>query len=292
MKALLLFVFISFASQVSAKTDLVIFSYDRPLQLHACLESIYQHVSNVDQIVIIYRSSEKGFSSAYEKVKQDFPGTCWYLQSHQAENDFKNLVLNAVYNNKANYVAFVVDDIIIKDAIDLAECETYLQMTGAYGFHLRLGHHLNFCYSCNSFQAVPPNLHVDKEIYSWKFSQGSFDWKYPNCLDMTVYNKQEIEADLRLISFQNPNTFEGAWMRLAKFDKIGLFYSSSKLVNIPLNVVSTFKNRQMNLFSKQVLLEKYNAGLKIDIRPLYQIQNCSAHIEYEPSFINRYPSNL
>jgi len=43
----------------------------------------------------------------------------------------------------------------------------------------------------------------------------------------------------------------------------------------------------MELYTPKELLEKFEEGLKIDIKPLYQMQNKAVHTEYEPTFILR-----
>ncbi|MBS0637365.1 MAG: hypothetical protein JSS12_07625, partial [Verrucomicrobia bacterium] len=44
------------------QVDLVVFSFDRPMQLYAFLESLETYVSNPHQIHVIYRCTDKQFS--------------------------------------------------------------------------------------------------------------------------------------------------------------------------------------------------------------------------------------
>jgi hypothetical protein len=267
-----------------ADADLVVFSYDRPLQLQACLESIQNYASNISALSVIYRCSSPSFAQAYEKLKVDFPHVCWHLQS--TEKDFKPIVLSTVFNQSARYVAFVVDDIIMKDHVNFAHCIEAMEKTGAYGFYLKLGTHVDYCYTMNCAQGVPPYIELGDQICAWQFNVGTADWKYPNSVDMTLYKKAEIEKDLGSLDFENPYAFESNWAKRANYKKVGLFYTHSKSVNIPLNIVGVYeKSRHMSGFSKEELLEKFNAGLKIDIQPFYQIENNAAHMEYEPKFI-------
>jgi hypothetical protein len=65
------------------------------------------------------------------------------------------------------------------------------------------------------------------------------------------------------------------------------------MVNITMNMVQYYYNKAVvcnrcnNSLTTEQLLEKFNAGLKIDIRPLFSLQNNSKHIEYVPTFIVR-----
>jgi len=60
------------------------------------------------------------------------------------------------------------------------------------------------------------------------------------------------------------------------------------MVNLPLNrVQNDFHNAHMDFMSSQEMLNIFNDGKKIDTRPLHQINNLDAHMEYEPTFIER-----
>ncbi len=56
-----------------------------------------------------------------------------------AEQDFKSLVIHTLKSTENRFMLFAVDDIIIKDNINLSDCISYLKQTEAFGFYLRLG---------------------------------------------------------------------------------------------------------------------------------------------------------
>jgi hypothetical protein len=58
-------------------------------------------------------------------------------------------------------------------------------------------------------------------------------------------------------------------------------------VNIPMNIVGRTGNPHMNYLNAEELLLKFNQGLKIDIEPLYKVENHSPHIDYIPEFVLR-----
>ncbi len=267
--------------------DLIVFSYNRPLQLYGFLESLQAHTKHCGQITVIYRTDEEAFARAYEEVKEQFPSVVFYQQSQEPLADFKPLVLQAFAEGRSNYVVFAVDDIIVKDAIDFRECITALKETGAYGFYLRLGTHLDYCYMLDRPQAVPQAISLQQDICAWQFKVGQADWQYPNCLDMTLYSKEEIKQDLKELEFVHPNNLEALWAARADLNKVGLCYEKSKIVNIPLSLVNPSSNRNMNSYSAEELLTLFNQGLKIDVVPLFQIENKAAHMEYNPTFIKR-----
>lgn len=271
------------------KADLVVFSYDRPLQLYAFLESMQKYVTGIGQLSVIYRASSELFKKGYELVRADFPQALFYLQGSNPAHDFKPLTLKAAFESPSAYILFAVDDIVVKDTVDLEQCIDALERYGAYAFFLRLGKHLNYCYALNRAQPLPPLMQEDADIYSWRFSDAAFDWRYPHTVDLTLYRKRDIEGDLKTISYTTPNTLEGAWSSRAHtmLAKKGLCFGRSKMVNLPLNrVQNEYPNRAMSI-SPQELLAQFEAGKKMDIALLDRIENRSAHMEYVPTFIDR-----
>lgn len=268
--------------------DLVIFSYDRPLQLYALLESIDTYVTGLETVTVIYRASDQHYTNAYQQVHANFPTVFFTKQGITPKEDFKRLTLDAVFESPTKYILFAVDDNIFTGPVDMAECIQIVEQTNAYGFFLRLGTHLTHCYSQNCKQPVPPMIELNDTFCAWQFDQGTQDWGYPHTVDCTIYRKADIADDIRTLNYNTPNTFEGTWAgRTYRIrSRLGLCYKHTKVINIPLNMVQNdLNNRNMNSFSPAELLTIFNDGFKMDINPLYQINNISAHIEYEPTFI-------
>ena len=134
------------ASSVSQKADLVIFSFNRPLQLYALLESIKNYCHGVGEIHVIYRASDDHFDHGYAMVKQDFTAIRYHKQGENPHQDFKPLTLSAVFESPSPYIIFAVDDIVVKENVDLTECISALEKYNAYGFYLRNGTNLTNCY--------------------------------------------------------------------------------------------------------------------------------------------------
>src|SRR5687768_10696121 len=173
------------ATTEQLKTDMVIFSYDRPLQLYALLESLYLYTTDINSIAVVYRTSNDRYEQAFNIVALQFPEVRFLHQ--QSIDDFKTLTIAAIEDSYSDYIVFAVDDNIVKDTISFSECIEWLERTNAYGFYLKLGTHLNYCYTENKPQAVPPHNHIYDTIYSWEFDLGEKDWNYPNTVDMTLY---------------------------------------------------------------------------------------------------------
>lgn len=277
-------------NEIQTHADLVAFSYDRPMQLFALLESICTYISGIENMYVICRASDERYSKAYEIVQNSFPYVTFVYQGEDPSNDFKFLLMHVLTACRGAYLLFAVDDIIVKDFVDISECIAVLEKTGAYGFFLRLGSHVTECYPYACKQRVPILNNVENDIYSWEFVSCEHDWGYPHTVDMTLYRKQGVEQDIEMLQFSSPNTLEGRWASCIYhvIHRQGLCYADSKIINVPLNRVQhDYENRHMDLFSSHELLELFEQGLKIDIEPLFKISNQSAHMPYQPTFIPR-----
>ncbi len=272
--------------------DILVFSYNRPLQLYAFLESLKRYASNVGSVFVLYRSSNASIEDSYKEVAQAFSETIFIKQSHEkAHEQFKPFVLSLLFNNDetdSRYIAFAVDDIIIKEEIDFTNAIHLLKQYDAYGFYFRLGNHINYCYMLDIQHGLPdPFFEMKNEVCLWRFDKGESGWNYPNNLDFTLYSKEKIKPAIESISFNTPNEFEAYWHLVADHSQIGICFKNSKIVNLPLNIVSEFNNRCNYSYSAAVLEDFFNQGMKIDIEIFRGIKNTSPHLDYDVKFTNR-----
>ncbi len=275
------------APPIRERVDLLAFSFDRPLQLYSLLESIDRYVSGLDKIRVLYRASEERYEKGYEEVKRAYPHIQFIRQSPEPRKDFKPLVLKAVFDSPSEYIVFAVDDIVVKDFVDVKGCAELMKKTGAYGFYLRFGSHTNHCYMNGQPQAIPPSFSLGNAAYAWHFQAGQFDWAFPHSLDMTLYRKGDLKTIFEKMKYKTPNQLEWSWAQKGAKSPIGLYFEHSKIVNLPLNIVNPSDCRHMNFLTTDEMLAKFNEGLKIDIDPLFRIENPSPHFEYTPEFIVR-----
>ncbi len=290
-KLLLTMLFLSAGKRIQEQkqADLVVFSYNRPLQLYAFLESLYKFTSGLGDVTVIYRTDDE-YSCGYDELQQEFHNVHFWQQGAEPELDFKNLTLTATFETPNDYVFFAVDDMIVTEEIDLTRCTALLEQELAYGFYLRLGKNITYNYMERKSCRLPRGMEVEAEIFRWKFKDGTGPWGYPHTVDMTLFAKEDIKQTLSDLPFINPNTFEARWARLKPLKSDGLCFLHSKVVNIPINLVQDvfLHNNNMNLYSTKELQERFEAGLKIDVARLAGINNSSPHIDYEPEFIARH----
>lgn len=281
--------FVCFFAQAE-DVDLIIYSYDRPMQLYALLESLDVYTQHLGSVQVIYLVSDNKYEVGYQKVWQQFPQVKVLKQGASPKSDFKPLTMQALGACQNDYMLFAVDDIIVKDHIDFDDCISQMKKHNAYGFYLRLGKHLTHCYTMSRAQCVPRFIKDDASICLWQFAQGQLDWGYPHTVDMAIYSRRRVQKQLDQIPFSSPNYLEGRWAGNARpiMGQYGICYADTKIVNLPLNrVQNTHGNKHMHLMTAAELLSIFMQGKKIDITPLYKIKNKAAHMEYEPSYVAR-----
>ncbi|MFC1894839.1 hypothetical protein ACFLYH_02725, partial [Candidatus Dependentiae bacterium] len=270
--------------------DLILFSYDRPMQLMAFLESIEKNVEGIGSIFVIYRSSDGEYEKGYKIVKDTFEFVK-FLKQENPPYDFKELLLYSVFDNSSSdYFSFGVDDMIVTDPINFSECIDYLEEEKAYCFSLRLGTNIVRCYTINQDCGNPLFTKIENGIYKWQFCQGKGDWSLAASTDMTVYRKKDFNDLFNNLEYKNPNVFEALWIANADNRQFGICYEFSKVINIPVNIVQDQKwHRAMNFLDTKELLEEFLDGTRIDIHEVAESmqkkRNESPHIAYVPHFI-------
>jgi glycosyltransferase involved in cell wall biosynthesis len=271
--------------QYDEHADIVVFSYNRPLQLYAFLESAQANIQNLHRLYVIYHAENEHYEEGYDKVKKEFPHAIYIKQLLEPPyEDFAPLVLKTAFDNQlstARYIAFAIDDNIIRDTIDMKEAVRLMKQTGAYGFYFRLGNHVNEC--------PEKAISIQDNVFAWQFSTGEGEWACPNSVNMTLFKKEEIYPYFLCMKFHNPNILQVLWNEHADLSQVGLYYDRSKVVNLPLNVMKASEriNEKMASISTKDLLTFFDQGLKMDIEPLNEIENCRVEIDYEPQFIRR-----
>jgi len=271
--------------------DLIVFSYNRGTQLYATIESSRKYFAGLNDIYVLYRASDDKYKMPYLDIKNTFDVKL-VRQGSNPRADFKPLFINILKQSKASYVLLAVDDIFVKDFVDLSNCAQHLERYNAYAFYLRLGKNINYCYSCK-IQSPPPSMkEVFTGVFEWVFNSSLGDWGYPNSVDMTIFRKKDVLRDAQQFNFTAPNIFEGQWAAFGArriLDRTGLCFETSKIVNVPANLVqqSHKNNPHMNSMSPRFLLQKYYEGYKININKFFRMNNNSPHYEVAFDFIKR-----
>ena len=243
----------------------IIFSFDRPLQLHLLLESIKINAKNVFAINVLYKHSNEEFKKGYELLKSRFENVNWI-----EEINFRDQTLKLV-DSTLNHSCFFTDDDIIYNEIcesDIVEC---FKDDNVFCFSLRLGKNVNHCYTMSCDDILIPIGEYDKFVW-WDWTKHYADFGYPLSVDGHVFITKEIKKLIKAINFSNPNTLEANLQVFDNFPKEWMFaYKSSALVNSPNNIVqNVYPNKKAELYSftTKQLNDKYLNNEIVDYEAL------------------------
>lgn len=273
-----------------ASCDLVVFSYNRPLQLRGLLDSSGKHLHGLGKTFVLYRADET-FAKGYETLQREFPAVTFVKQSSEnPKNDFKRKVMDLVFSgaySRSTHILFAVDDIIVQKDVDIPLAVAALEKTHAHGVFLRLGKNIDYCYMHDKKSQVPEMQPLEAGLYGYAISDSEYDWAYPNTVDMSIYNKHDLRSDFETLHFTNPSQLESEWAAKGKKRDLGLVFEQSKIVNIPLNVVAKeFSNRHMGEYTPEELLEFFNKGYRIDTTAIEKVPVQSCHAEIDLEFVH------
>jgi len=267
--------------------ELVLFSFDRPLQLCATLESIQRYLSGSFSCTLLYRASDARFEAAYQELLALFPEVRFVKQSDRPRKDFKPLLEKILSETPAEYVLFCTDDVVLTDFVNLDVCRILLEQTDAYGFYFRFGLNIQRSYLANQPLALPQSVFVGNGVFAWDLRHAEGEWEGANNFEMSLYRKKDLQPQFEQFSYKNPQTLLEVWGSCLPEQPIGLYFEHSKLVNLPLNAVQASGKPTMNYMTVEELLLKFNQGLKIDLEPLFQVNNPAPHYEWAPELVQR-----
>lgn len=209
-------------------STIIVFSKDRPMQLHAYLESlIWASKCPEEQIYVLYREEEP---VRYDKVKSYFPHVNWI-----AEECFSKQVQEIVSNADEN-IMFGCDDVLFMDYFNLNEMEKYLAAhDDVFGFSLRLG---------KNIKPMPPKLQRDNEYCTWNWTEATGHYGYPWELDCTLYRREDvlkIMGEAGAEKMKTPNYLESVPeenpAQFVERRRLAAYYEKSKAIVITVNRV-------------------------------------------------------
>jgi hypothetical protein len=286
----------------------IIFSKDRPLQLHATLASFALHASDAAmvQIHVLCRASNDTYALGYAQVAEEWAGQ---LQINWVqESDFKADLLAVIQEPQStsrrrciwdrltlrhprlrtDHLLFLVDDNLFIRPFRLQEvADTLNTYPEAIGFSLRVGLNTTSCYSmqCEQplpvFESAPPGLR-----FKWPNQAGDFG--YPLEVSSSVYRCADLIPLLRSLPYNNPNRLEQALSATS-----GLFtrrlpsllcYEQSVAFCAPVNKVQSILDNRSGAqeeYSSEALNTLFLDGYRVNVSALHKFTPKAAHVEIE-----------
>lgn len=272
----------------TSAVDLIVFSYNRPMQLYALLESCELYLTGRTSSTVIYRVSGQDYQSGYDLVRARFSEVN-FVKQENPPHDFRGLVQKYAFElAQSNYIMFAVDDLFVKAPVDLQECVNLLERFRAYTFSLRLSPDINYCYAMKKHTPAPKIHLIAPNVYRYIFCDGQGDWAYPNSVDMHLFRKNDVYNNMFACNWNCPSLLEGSWAARADLKQAGLCFNESKAINIPLNLVQDLiPNHAMHSHQPAELLTRFMQGQKINLEPIAKFKNNSVHANFDVNFIAR-----
>jgi hypothetical protein len=286
----------------------IIFSKDRPLQLHAALASLALHATEPDSfpINVLWRASHNSYAKGYAQVAQEFHDRLlinWLEETNFKANllaiiqapqiksriqRFLDFVLLRQPPSRTDHLLFLVDDNLFIRPFCLQQIADSLNAhPDAIGFSLRVGRNTTSCYSMQCEQPLPPFESTSLGLrFDWSGQVGDFG--YPLEVSSSVYRCADLTPLLRTLPFNNPNRLEQALSAAS-----GLFarrlpsllcFEQSVAFCAPVNKVqSVLDNRSgaQEEYSSEALNTLFLDGYRVNISALSEFVPSAAHVEIE-----------
>lgn len=259
---------------------MLVFSKDRPAQLHALLTSLAEKFRGISRIVVLYVASSIRYQKAYEELLRIQLGVPIEYVRQERGRRFKSALLEQVALIKTPVMSFLVDDMIA-----VAECDVSM-LSGMVDEHtvpsLRHGTNCTYSYAQGRFVGLPDDLvPTENGLMEWSWAQGDAHWAYPLSVDGHLYRTVEIIALLDPLCFRAPNSLENALQvyRSIYQERRGVCHRTSLLVNSPYNLVQSEANNAHGKLGTEWFLRKWQSGYELDWRRMIDTEIRSVHQE-------------
>ncbi len=260
------------------EVDLFIFSSDRPLQLYSFLESQKKCAPGINDVYVIFSASEEKYMEGYELVRRTFPEVC-FIHKGTKSSSLKSDLMAQINKVSSDYVAVAEDQLILKDQVDLNRAVSLLEKTGAYGVYFSLGLNLS---------SLPKQYYNFIEgAIAWQFNQGKDDWGHSHSMGMVIYRKSDLIDSIARLSFQSIPSFQKAFVEMSQNDELGVCFTDSKSVFNFFEIFRVKEGGKKVAYTTKELNDLFLEGMKLDIRPLYRIQNKETNVSKIPHFVNQ-----
>lgn len=213
--------------------SVIVFSKDRPLQLHGYLESlIFYSKIKEEAINVIFKETP---DIPYENVENSFKYIKWIKQTDFFQN------LTCAINDSKEFIMFGCDDVVFSSRINFEEAISTLKEEEIFGFSLRLG---------KNIRPMPKDFLSKGKSLVWNWAKtNSPHWNYPWELDATIYRKSDIQDIIKTLNsdtLKNPNYLEAVIAsdpcRFIRREKMASFRKSKCLVITVNRVQDNFPN--------------------------------------------------
>lgn len=271
----------------------VVFSYNRALQLDLTLKSLLNNLTaDYIEISVIYHTSGDHAAAyaalieEYKKYNVHFYERCKsspflkdvlpylfnvrnlyrYLKYSYLRNNrdnFKSLLEKLITTSKCKFIMFSTDDNVFykKQNISKEIYELIMQNPNQTSYR---------CYVGRNHHNAPVSLEQNGEFLMWNYydPQMASHWAYPFSVDGTVYEKIALLNVISPSLYHMPTTLEAFIVSNVAAKKLfskGYGPVCSTMVGVMLNRVANIGNNKSGNYSPQILNKYYLDGYRLNI---------------------------
>jgi len=243
--------------QAPPEVTSLVFSFDRPLQLHALIKSLVQNQHVTRDVLVVYRSSSPTIGLSYQRVFNSFRNQINLIPIQEDNRGLKPALLDALNRMECSHFLLYVDDQVVFKSLNKSETQSALAVADVFTF--RLGLNTRYCYTLNKSQAIPVHQ-TQGDLIFWGIEQGADDFRYPFSFDGTFIPSLYLKLCCRFLSYKGPNSLEGA-----------MNYSLWLALILRLRMAAPSHQKCVNFVLGRVQDEVANRSLDYDINTLHQL---------------------
>lgn len=281
---------------------IIIFSFNRAMQLETLLRSIHQYWgSTPHEVSVLYNTTKDAYQKGYEMLAAEYDSVKFIKESsrpqryHLADylhpynwlklikyphvrsqkSNFRDLLNESLRHSECDYTMFLTDDsAFFADVCLTKEHLAFINENPSQNqISLRLG--------TNNIQKPKSIKLAEDGTLQWRFSEyrNARSWGYTFSVDAHIYSSAVISNLLKKIIFCNPTTLEAHINDYTSKKKLldrGMAYESPVIFSFPINMVQQIANNESLGISEALLNRYFLEGFKLEyeeprIKTLFQV---------------------
>ena len=230
------------------KADVVVFSEDSPLQLYACLESLFAKGRDVNEVYVLYKGGDHEFQRAYLNLQSEFHTVHFLNVCDYPGNDYATLITRVLENKKhaSPFVVFGTDHLVFEEKIRFHDAIGAMEKVHGDHFFINLEE--------KELETLPAAVLINEGIYAYQLGETGVDQPFNLVLcRKSLFEKLEGVSDF--------SSFKKLWKKKLSPMGVALFYEEKK--TLPLNITEEPSPSQ-----KKEWGHKFIEGFKIDLPSL------------------------
>jgi hypothetical protein len=276
------------APSAAGETSVLVFSKDRPMQLHALLASVSARLTGVHALTVLYAASDRHYLNAYLEVEERHAGPQVEFLPQAQFASFRSALREMLASVHTATLAFLVDDIICLRPCDISELAALADHQTVPS--LRLGRNCLFSYTQDRAVNLPASLSpLNHSLWQWRYGDGDAHWGYPLSVDGHVFLTTEFRALAGPLLYGAPNSFENA-LQVYRQDfagRRGICYEQSRVVSLPYNQVQGEVENLHGSLDAQWFLQQWTQGRELDWQAMAEHDVHGVHQELPLVLRNR-----